>query len=249
MHERQLAETFVELTDTLVADFDIIDFLHVVTGRCVEVLGVDAAGLLLTDPQGDLRLVAASTEQARLLEVVQLQNEEGPCLEAYRFGRPVGSADLRGDDDRWPRFAPAARGAGFLAVQALPMRLRDEVIGGVNLFSVRAGVLGEDSLRVGQALADVASIGILHERAVRRGELLAEQLQATLHSRVIVEQAKGALAERRGVGVDRAFELIRDFARERRMPLSGVARAVLAADPAVAGLLTGTDGASGDSGE
>lgn len=241
MRDRQLAETFVELADTLVADFDVIDFLHLVAGRCVEVLGVEAAGVLLTDTQGDLRLAAASTEQARLLELIQLQNEEGPCLESFRFGGPVGSADLREEDDRWPRFAPAARDAGFLAVQALPMRLRDEVIGGVNLFSDRAGVLDADLLRVGQAMADVASIGILHERTLRRGELLVEQLQMTVLSRVVLEQAKGALAERRGVGMDEAFVLIREFAHAERIPLSEVARGVLRGDPAVSALLIGPD--------
>ncbi|MQA95892.1 MAG: ANTAR domain-containing protein [Streptosporangiales bacterium] len=238
MRERELAETFAELAGTLTADFDIIDFLHRVAARCVEVLGVDAAGLLLIDSQGGLRLAAASTERARVLELLQSQDEEGPGLDCHRLGGPVGSADLRSEHERWPRFAPAARDAGFLAVQALPMRLRDEVIGAVNLFSARAGLPGEDVLRVGQAMADVASVGILHERVIRHGELLAEQLQMTLHSRTVLEQAKGALAEHRGIGVDAAFGLMLGFAHERRMALSDVARAVIRAAPEVTDLLS-----------
>jgi GAF domain-containing protein len=146
-----LSETFVELTDTMVADFDVIDFLHLLTDRSVQLLDVSAAGLLLADPRGELRVVAASSEAARLLELFQLQNLQGPCLDCFRSGRPVTVADLGAEAVRWPRFAPAARKAGFAAVQALPMRLRDQCIGALNLF--RAGPGGFDSadVRVGKA--------------------------------------------------------------------------------------------------
>src|SRR5579859_5743929 len=152
-----LSETFVELTDTLVAGFDVIDFLHVLTNRSVQLLDVSAAGLLLADPRGELRVVAASSEAARLLELFQLQNDQGPCLDCYRTGRPVAAADLAAER-RWPRFAPAARQAGFAAVQALPMRLREQVIGALNLFRTDTGAFTSGDVRVGQALADVATI-------------------------------------------------------------------------------------------
>jgi len=224
MDGRLLSETFVELTDTMIADFDIIDFLHVLTGRSVELLDVSAAGLLLADPRGELRVVAASSEAARLLELFQLQSDQGPCLDCFRSGRSVAVADL-GADHRWPRFAAAAGQAGFCAVQALPMRLRDQVIGALNLFRETAGPFDAEVMRVGQALADVATIGLLQERSVRRKETLNEQLQTALNSRVIIEQAKGKLAERLGIDVNQAFALLRDQARNRNQRLSDLARA------------------------
>src|SRR6204780_5465824 len=142
MDGQLLSETFVELTDTMVADFDLIDFLHVLTQRSVELLNASAAGLLLADPRGELRVVAASSEAARLLELFQLQSDEGPCLDCFRSGQPVSAADLGAEGARWPEFAPAAQQAGFGAVQALPMRLRDQVIGALNLFRAGPGVFG-----------------------------------------------------------------------------------------------------------
>jgi GAF domain-containing protein len=234
-----LSATFVELTDTMVADFDIIDFLHVLTTRSVELLDVSAAGLLLADPRGELRVVAASSEAARLLELFQLQSDQGPCLDCFRSGRPVAATDLSADQ-RWPQFAAAAGQAGFSAVQALPMRLRDQVIGALNLFRVGAGPFDADSVHVGQALADVATISLLQERSTRRRDTLNEQLQTALNSRVIIEQAKGKLAERLGIDVDQAFALLRAQARNSNQRLSELARAfvegtqVLAASPAAA---------------
>jgi len=224
MDGQLLSNTFVELTDTMVADFDIIDFLHVLTSRSVELLNVSAAGLLLADPRGELRVVAASSEAVRLLELFQLQSDEGPCLDCFRSGQPVSAADL-GADRRWPQFAAAAGQAGFSAVQALPMRLRDQVIGALNLFRGAAGDFDADSVRVGQALADVATISLLHERSMRRSDTLNEQLQAALNSRVVIEQAKGKLAERLGIDVNQAFTLLRDQARNRNQRLSDLARA------------------------
>jgi GAF domain-containing protein len=219
-----LSETFVELTDTMVADFDIIDFLHVLTTRSVELLNVSAAGLLLADPRGELRVVAASSEAARLLELFQLQSDQGPCLDCFRSGQPVAATDLRADR-RWPEFAAAAGQAGFFAVQALPMRLRDQIIGALNLFRATAGAFDPDSVHVGQAMADVATISLLHERSMRHRDTLNEQLQTALNSRVIIEQAKGKLAERLGIDVDQAFTQLRDQARNRNQRLSDLARA------------------------
>src|ERR1700730_14513457 len=225
MDGQLLSETFVELTDTLVAGFDVIDFLHVLTGRSVQLLDVAAAGLLLlADPRG-LRVVAASSEAVRLLELFQLQNDQGPCLDCFRAGRPVAAADLAAEAQRWPRFAAAAQQAGFAAVQALPMRLRDQVIGALNLFRAVPGAFDPADIRVGQALADVATISLLHERSMRHSDTLNEQLQTALNSRVIIEQAKGKLAERLGVDTDQAFSLLRDRARTSNRRLSDLARA------------------------
>jgi GAF domain-containing protein len=219
-----LSDTFVDLADTMVAEFDVIDFLHMLTDRTVALLAASAAGVVLADPRGELRVAAASSEKAGLVELFQLQNDQGPCLECFRTGRPVTAGDLTGPAQRWPRFAEAAVQAGFRAVEALPMRLRDQVIGALNLFNAEPGVFDAADVRIAQALADVATIGLLHERNVRRRETVAEQLQAALNSRVIIEQAKGKLAERLGIDMDRAFTMLRDYARNSNQRLTDVAR-------------------------
>ena len=227
MDEELLSDTFVELTDTMVVGFDVIDFLHVLTDRSVQLLDVSAAGLLLADPRGELRVVAASSQAARLLELFQIQNDQGPCLDCFRSGQPVTAADLAVAAQRWPRFAPAARQAGFAAVQALPMRLRDQVIGALNLFRAVPSAFDPADIRIGQALADVATISLLHERSMRHSDTLNEQLQTALNSRVIIEQAKGKLAERLGLDTDQAFSVLRDHARTRNLRLSDVALAFI----------------------
>jgi transcriptional regulator with GAF, ATPase, and Fis domain len=231
-----LSDTFVELTDTMVAGFDVIDFLHVLTDRSVQLLDVSAAGLLLADPRGELRVVAASSEAARLLELFQIQNDEGPCLECFRSGQPVQVADLAAEVQRWPRFAPAAGQAGFAAVQALPMRLREQVIGALNLFRAGPGVFDPADIRVGQALADVATISLLHERNTRHSDTVNEQLQTALNSRVIIEQAKGKLAERLSLDMDQAFNLLREAARTSNRRLSDLAQGFVDGTDALTGL-------------
>jgi len=227
MSERLVAEAFVELADTLVDEFDVVDFLHQVTVRCAQLLDVAAAGVLLTDQRGALRVVAASTEETRLLELLQQQTDQGPCPECFHTGRPIAIADLATVTDRWPRFVAAARSAGFASVHALPMRLRTDVIGALNLFDTRPGALTDDTIRLGQALADVATIGLLQARAIRERETLAEQLQTALTSRVIIEQAKGVIAERRQLDMDQSFTLLRGTARTTNRRLSELARAVV----------------------
>jgi transcriptional regulator with GAF, ATPase, and Fis domain len=219
-----LSDTFVELADTMVADFDVIDFLHLLTDRSVVLLSASAAGVMLADPRGELRVAAASNEAAGLLDLFQLQNDQGPCLDCYRTGRPVTATDLTAPDQQWPRFAAAATQYGFRTVEALPMRLRDQVIGALNLFRVAPGPFEQADLRLGQALADVATIGLLHERNVRRSETVVEQLQAALNSRVVIEQAKGKLAERLSIDTDQAFGILRDYARNSNQRLTAVAR-------------------------
>ena len=226
MDGQLLSETFVELTDTMVADFDVIDFLQVLTDRSAQLLDVSAAGLLLADQHGELLVVAASSEAARLLELLQVQLGQGPCLDCFRSGRAVTATDLAADQ-RWPRFADAAGQAGLGAVQALPMRLREQVIGALNLFRAAPGDFDPVNVRVGQALADVATIGLLHERNMRRRDTLNEQLQSALNSRVVIEQAKGKLAERLGLDMDQAFNVLRDNARSRNLRLSDLARAFI----------------------
>ena len=226
MPEIQLADVFVEMADTLVDDFDVIDFLHGLTERCVELLGVSAAGLLLTDQRGALKVVAASSERTRLLELFQLQADQGPCLDCFRTGQPVSVPDLP-SAGRWPRFTAAAAEVGFAAVHAMPMRLRSDVIGALNLFDATPGALDEAKLRIGQALADVATIGLLQNRAIRARDAVTEQLQTALNSRILIEQAKGILAERLHVDVAEAFAVLRNGARRNNRRLSELAQAVV----------------------
>jgi len=237
--EQLIATTFVELADTLVADFDVIDLLHTLAIRSVELLGVNAAGIMLADPRGELQVVASSTEEARLLELYELQNNEGPCLDCYRTGRPVARDDVSGMHAAWPAFTPQLRQHGFISAQALPMRLRDETIGALNLFQTEPGRLSEADLAIGQAMADVATVGLLQERAITASELLATQLQTALTSRVLLEQAKGVLAQRAGLSMDQAFQLMRAYARSNNHRLSDVAARII--DGSLGNVLHGTD--------
>ena len=235
----RLAQTFVELADTLVGDYDLMEFLHMLTERCVELLEVDAAGLLLADGRGALQLVAASTEQARLAELFQIQNDEGPCLDCYRTGLPVIVPDLATGNAaaQWPKFAAAAKKMGFAAVHAIPMRLRDETIGTLNLFGSVPDGLDEAVARAATALVDVATIGILQERATREQELISGQLQVALNSRVMIEQAKGMLAERLQITPDEAFVALRRYSRNNNKPLTQLAREVISGISAIAGVI------------
>jgi hypothetical protein len=224
--EQRLAEIFVELADTLVDDFDVIDFLQVLAARSVELLDVAAAGIMLADQAGLLMTVAASDERARLLELFEIQTDQGPCRDCYRLGAPVVNVDLDAARERWPQFAQQALAGGFRSANALPLRLRSQVVGSLNLFHAGTGGLGSAELRLAQALADAATIGILHQRIVRRGETVAGQLQLALTSRIVIEQAKGVLAERLQISADDAFEVLRSAARSRNRLLSDLARDV-----------------------
>jgi GAF domain-containing protein len=233
MSEERLAETFVEFADTLVDDFDLVEFLQSLVERCVELLDVSAVGLMLGDPQGRLRVMASSSESLRLLELFQLQNDDGPCLDCYHSGEPTNHPDLAEAAGSWPRFAGAATEAGYRTVHALPMRLRAEVIGALNLFHTEPRQLGSSVTRVGQALVDVATIGLIQERTLGQRQMLVNQLQAALDSRVLIEQAKGVLAERRTVNPDEAFALLREHARSHHQRLSELANAVIDGTAAV----------------
>ena len=226
--EQLLATTFVDLADTLVADFDVIDFLHTLATRSVELLDADAAGIMLTDQRGGLHVMASSAEEARLLELYELQNNEGPCLDCFRFGRPVAGDDLAAMRSAWPAFTEQLEGLGFRSTQALPMRLRNATIGALNLFRIEPGRLSEADLGIGQAMADVATVGLIQERTIAARELLATQLQTALTSRVQLEQAKGVLAQRAGLPMAQAFDLMRAYARSRGTRLSDVAAQIIA---------------------
>lgn len=228
----RLAKIFVEVADTLVAEFDLLEFLHMLTVRVADLVDASAVGVLLADHRGQLRFMAASNENAKIVEIFQLQTSGGPCLEAYATAKPVVNGDLRMADPRWPKFAAQATAVGFYSVHAFPLRLRSQVIGALNVFGSNVGG-GFDSgdIQVVQALADIAAISLLQERTIRRGEVLTEQLQGALNTRIVIEQAKGAIAQARQVSVDSAFGILRDFARSRNRRLSDVAHAVVT-DPA-----------------
>jgi len=222
-----LTRTLIDLADTLVDDFDVIDLLTLLVDRSIEILDIDAAGLMLVSPDGDLQLAASSSEALRIVELFELQSQEGPCLDSHRTGEPVLNGDLAAAHDRWPTLAPVALDAGFRSVHAVPMRLRGAVIGALNLFAARVGTLSDEDRSAAQALADMATISILQNRAAVEAQTVNGQLSQALTSRVIIEQAKGMLAERAGLEVDQAFTRLRDHARRNNLRLVEVAQSLL----------------------
>jgi GAF domain-containing protein len=226
-NETLLVRTLVELADSLVDDFDVVELLSLLADRCVEVLGVSAAGVMLVAPEGDLRVVASSSDAMRVVELFELQADEGPCLDCFASGEAVLNQDLTGADGRWSRFGPVAVNAGFRAAHALPMRVRGTVVGALNLFSRDDCVLSDENLVAGQALAAVATIAILQQRVVSEARVLNDQLNTALTSRVVIEQAKGVLSERTGLSMPAAFEAMRKYARDNNLRLADVARHVI----------------------
>ncbi|MEU4669653.1 GAF and ANTAR domain-containing protein [Amycolatopsis sp. NPDC023774] len=231
--ERLMINAFVSMADTLVDEYDVTELLHILAQRCVELLGVGAAGLTLADERGSLEVRASSTDQDGLRELLQLGADEGPGVDCFRTGAAVHAASIGAYTRRWPGFAAAAQRAGFASVHALPLRLRGLTIGALNLFG-RAHVPAED-LELAQGLADTATIGILQERAIRRGEVLSGQLQSALSSRVVIEQAKGVLSVSGRLSMADAFTALRRYARSNNARLSEVARSLAERelDPAV----------------
>lgn len=225
--DAELAQRFVSLADTLVDDYDLVELLGQLVDTCIDLLGVTAAGLLLVDHNGSLHPVAASTETTRLLELFQLQSDEGPCLDCVRSDLAVIVPDISAEEERWPMFSAAAAGSGYRSVAALPMRLRHETIGSLNLFQGEGPPLTEGDQRIAQALADVATIGILQQRSRDRASLLADQLQQALNTRIIIEQAKGVLAESGQVDMNAAFAALRSHARGKNLKLSAVAEGLV----------------------
>ncbi len=221
------AATFVEIVDTLVDDFDVIEVLTQLTTRSVELLEASAAGILLADAEGQLRVIGASTEQVGLLELFQIQNDEGPCLDCYRTGTVVLS-DTLDASSRWPLFATESVREGFHAVCAVPLRLRDLILGCLNLFISEPVGLSEGEVALAQALADVASIAIVQDMATREAAIREGHLQHALNSRIVIEQAKGMIAERGKVDMHDAFTRLRRFARNNNRGLTEVAEELVA---------------------
>lgn len=221
-----LARTFVELADTLVEEFDVVDLLTLLVDRCVEVTGAVAVGLMLASPDGELRVMASSSEAMRDLALLEADDDEGPCVDCYRSGRPVVSLDLSAPDSPWPGFSPRAVKAGFLSVHALPMRLRGRTIGALNMYRPQRGSMAEPDVVAAQALADVSTIAILQHRAVLETQVVNEQLQGALNSRISVEQAKGVVAERADLDMEQAFARLRRHARNHNLRLTDVAGAI-----------------------
>ena len=213
----RLAEVFVEVADTLVDEFDLIEFLQMVSVHTSDLVAARAAGLMLADVNDHLQLMAASSEGAQMLELFQVQAQQGPCQDCYRLGRPISSPDLREATETWPQFAPQAVAAGYLAVHAFPLRLRNKVIGALNLFGTEPGEMAAADVRIVQALADVATIGLLQQRAIRQRGLLTEQLQTALDSRIVIEQAKGVLAQIHGISPDEGFTVLRTYCRNNHL--------------------------------
>jgi transcriptional regulator with GAF, ATPase, and Fis domain len=227
--DEQLAHVFLELADTLAAEFDLISFLHVLTDHVVRMAKATAAGVIMLDGQGRLMDVTASTHPAHRLEKAQIEYDEGPCRDCCRTRALVGPVELAGTEatTSWSRFAQAARDVGFAVAAAVPLRLREETIGALNLFHTRRGALHPASLRLAQALADAATIGILHRRLSHDQAERIAQLQTALDSRIIIEQAKGALGARLGIPPDVAFLRIRAHARAHRIALTFLCRSVV----------------------
>ena len=221
------ATTFVEIVDTLVGDFDVIEVLTLLTSRCVELLDAAAAGILLADSDGHLRVIGASNEQIQLLELFQVQNDEGPCLDCFRTGQVVRHSDLD-TGSPWPRFAAECTNAGFASVCAVPLRLKAHTLGCLNMFISEPGGLIDTDVALAQALADVASIAISQDQATRDATIREGHLQHALNSRIAVEQAKGMIAERNHIDMDEAFSRLRYYARSNNRGLTEVAEALVA---------------------
>jgi GAF domain-containing protein len=237
--ETILSDLFVALADTLVDDFDVAELLDRLVQTCVEVLDVAAAGVLLLDGRQRLNLVASTSHSVEELEVFQVQADEGPCLDCARTRRPLEVPDLDVGGSRWPRFSATARALGFRAVNALPLRLRSQAIGGLNLFHSEPMVMPARDVHVAQALADVATIGILQQQHVQQAAILTDQLEGALTSRIVIEQAKGILAQSGNVTMSVAFAQLRQYARDHNLKLSAVAQGTVDRDIAPATIVQG----------
>ena len=233
--ESLLIATLVELADNLVDDFDVIDVLTMLSLRCVDAIDVDAAGVMLASPGGELQFIASSSESMRVLELLQIQADEGPCVDCYKDGNAIINHELTETDQRWPNFTPRAIALGFHSVHCLPMRLRGRTIGALNFFRQEEGLLDDDDVILAQGLADIATIAILQHRTSLDAKTLNFQLSNALDSRIIIEQAKGKIAQATNCDMDQAFNRLRAHARNHNQGLTTVAVMV------VEGSLSGND--------
>ncbi|MHA7240415.1 GAF domain-containing protein [Arthrobacter sp. TMS1-12-1] len=221
-----MSTAFVRLADTLVADYDVLDMLHTLTEECVDLLQVDQVGLLLAGPQGDLQVVASTSEESELVEIFQLQAGEGPCIECYHSGSVVTIADIAALD-KWPAFRRAALRQGFASVHVVPLRIHERVIGAMGLFGSTIGDLEHEDAVIAQALASVATISLLQERTIRESQIVNDQLQRALNSRIMIEQAKGVIAQISTVTMDEAFNRLRNHARSAHQTLNDTSQQVI----------------------
>jgi transcriptional regulator with GAF, ATPase, and Fis domain len=223
----RLFDAFATLADTLVAGYDVLDLLQTLVDNCHDLLDVDSAGILLANQDNGLEVVASTSEANELIEIMQLDANEGPCMECFRTAVVVSVPNIETDVWRWPEFGQVAREQGVHSIYAIPLRLRETTIGTLNLMRDTVGELNRHDIRAAQALADVATIGILHERTIREGSEVRDQLQNALSSRIIIEQAKGVVAETRDITTEEAFQLIRNHSRSNNEPLREVAQRVV----------------------
>jgi GAF domain-containing protein len=224
--EAQLSAAFVMVADTLTADYDVVDLLHTLVTECIKILDAQAGGILIVDGTGQLQVVASTSERAELVEVIQLAAGAGPCVDCFATIKTVSVPDIQTTTEKWPSFTAAALEQGFLSVHAIPMRLRGEIIGTMNLFRTSVGKLKRRDAEVAQALADVATISILQERVASQSQIVTEQLQNALHSRVLIEQAKGVLSHSGGLSMEEAFIMLRTYARNNNLTLRVVSESV-----------------------
>lgn len=223
----ETSRAFVRLANTLVGEFDVLDLLHVLVNESVALLDAAAAGLMLADQDGQLHVLASTSEAGQVLEVLQQTTGEGPCVECFRTGTTIAIADVQGMGNQWPRFRSLALAQGFRSVHAIPLRVPSGTIGTLNLFRSRIGTLGAEDAAIGQALADVSTISIMQQRMISETEVVNTQLQYALDSRVLIEQAKGMVAQLQGIDTNEAFQRLRQLARSSNTKLHDVAEAVL----------------------
>lgn len=226
--EHRLLGTFVALADSLVDEFDVVDVLQRLVDECISLFDASAAGILLLSPSDELEVIVSTSERSELVELMQLRVGAGPCVEAATTGQVVSVDDIDQIADRWPAFAADARASGFSSIHAIPLRLRDSTLGSLNLLRDEPGTLNEADAAAAQALADIATISILQQRLVEESELAKAQLQRALDSRVVIEQAKGYLAQRLDIDMDEAFARIRHHARSSQTRIGVVASEVIA---------------------
>lgn len=227
--EGRLAEVLIGLADTLVSDFDVTDLFLRLVESCAELADTDHVGLVLADQTGTLQVMATTSEEALVIELLQLEKQDGPCFDAYRSGSPVFVPDVSAPEaqERWPDFVRVSSQAGINSVTALPMRLRQHNLGALNMFRTRKGLLNDDELATARALAGIASISILEDRAAHDARLVINQLQQALDSRVVIEQARGIIAQQSNLGMEEAFAKLRRYARDRNLRLRNVAERVV----------------------
>lgn len=226
-NEGLVISTLVEMADNLVEEFDVIDLVTLLSHRCAEALDVDAAGVMLASPEGELQYLASSSESMRLLEVFQIQTDEGPCIDCFNSGEPIVNHALSVNDGRWPRFTPVALEAGFASVHCLPLRLRGRTIGALNFLRTREGWLDSYEVTLAQSMADLATITLIQHRAAADAKVLNLQLSYALNSRIIIEQAKGMVAQATNCGLREAFALIRSYARSHHLGLTALATSLV----------------------